>query len=203
MGTIEYGFSICPFGEMIVARTDNGICDLQFLDHNKLATIHELGQRWGVYTPTTQDNAMADTVQRVIFEGLDRPLTIDLRGTGFQIEVWKAVQQIPFGQTAGYQDIAERIGNARAVRAVATAIAQNPIAMLVPCHRVIHSDGTLSEYHWGKELKKQLLQWEAAQAPFRKKEWQIAVNSSTTALAKEMASEMLSADDIMTFDDDE
>lgn len=71
------------------------------------------------------------------------------------------MQNIPFGTTATYQQIAERIGKPKAVRAVATAIAQNPVAMLVPCHRVIHSDGTIGEYHWGRELKRQLIEWEA------------------------------------------
>ena len=67
---------------------------------------------------------------------------------------------MPFGHTATYLDIAKGIGEPKAVRAVATAIAQNPIAMLIPCHRIIHSDGTIGEYHWGKELKQQLIDWE-------------------------------------------
>ncbi|MBM6993085.1 MAG: methylated-DNA--[protein]-cysteine S-methyltransferase [Prevotella sp.] len=162
MTTIEYGFSESPFGEIIVARTVLGICDLQFLEHNKLETIHELAQRWGVYTPTTQSDQMAHNVERVIFEGLDRELTLDLRGTEFQKQVWHELQRIPFGQTASYQEIADRIGNPKGVRAVASAVAQNPIAMLIPCHRVIHSDGTTGEYHWGRDLKRRLIEWEAA-----------------------------------------
>lgn len=160
---IEYGFSECPFGDIIVARTCNGVCDLQFLDFNRLETIHELAKRWGKYTPTTQDDAMAHTVERVAFEHDDHPLRLDLRGTAFQIRVWQALRQIPFGQTRSYRQVAEAIGEPTAVRAVATAIAQNPIAVLVPCHRVIHSDGTLGEYHWGRDLKWRLLEWEKAQ----------------------------------------
>lgn len=194
MGTIEYGFTISPFGELIVAATDKGICDLQFLDHNKLETIHELGRRWGVYTPTTQDDAMADRVQRAIFHGLDKPLTVDLRGTDFQVAVWRAVVEVPFGQTASYQHIADRIGNPGAVRAVASAVAQNPIAMLVPCHRIIHSDGTPGEYHWGRELKQQLLRWEASADAEKVGQWQVAIHSSTTPLAKEMANDRLDID---------
>ena len=167
MTTIEYGFSDSPFGEIIVARSPLGICDLQFLEHNKLGTIHELAARWGVYTPTTQSDRMANNVERVIFEGLDRELTLDLRGTDFQKQVWHEVQRIPFGQTASYQDIANRMEKPSAVRAVASAVAQNPIAMLIPCHRVIHSDGTTGEYHWGRELKKKLIEWEAAEAAKR------------------------------------
>lgn len=157
---IEFGFAESPFGEIIVARTWNGVCDLQFLDYNRLETIHELAGRWGEYTPTTQSNTMAETVERTIFEGYDHPVRLDLRGTDFQLRVWRELRNIPFGSTATYQQVAERIGDPKAVRAVATAIAQNPVAMLVPCHRVIHSDGTLGEYHWGRDLKKMLLQWE-------------------------------------------
>ena len=157
---IIYGFAECKFGTIVVARNAKGICDLQFLGYNRMEVIHELATHWGVYTPTTQDDIMADTVKRVIFDGYDHPLDIDLHGTEFQLKVWKEVMKIPKGQTVSYQELAERIGEAKAVRAVATAVAQNPIAILVPCHRVIHKDGTLGEYHWGRELKKQLLDWE-------------------------------------------
>jgi O-6-methylguanine DNA methyltransferase len=168
MKKIEYGFSDSPFGEIIVARTWDGICDMQFLEHNRMETIHELARRWGVYTPTTQSNTMAETVARVIFEGYDHELRLDLRGTDFQVRVWQELLNIPFGQTASYLQVAERLGNAKAVRAVASAIAQNPIAMLIPCHRVVHSDGTTGEYHWGPELKRRLIDWEAAAAPLGK-----------------------------------
>lgn len=161
MTKIEYGFSDSPFGQIIVARTWEGICDVQFLDYNRMETISELGARWGVYTPTTQSDTMAHTVERVIFEGYHHPLQLDVKGSPLQLAVWHALQQIPFGTTASYQQVAEAIGKPKAVRAVATCIAQNPIAMLIPCHRVIHSDGTLSDYHWGRDLKARLIQWEA------------------------------------------
>ncbi len=157
---IEYGFAESPFGSIIVARTWDGVCDLQFLEHNRLETIHELATRWGQYTPTTQSNVMADTVERVAFEGLDHPIALDVKGTEFQLKVWAELRKIPFGTTVSYQEVAERIGEPKAVRAVATAIAQNPVAMLIPCHRVIHSDGTLGEYHWGRDLKRRLIEWE-------------------------------------------
>lgn len=159
---VEFGFAESPFGEIIVARTWDGVCDLQFLDFNRMETIRELATRWGMYTPTTQSDVMAQTVEKVAFEGLDHPLKFDVTGTEFQLKVWKELRNIPFGTTATYQQIAERIGQPKAVRAVATAIGQNPVAMLIPCHRVIHSDGTLGEYHWGRDLKKQILEWEAA-----------------------------------------
>lgn len=162
MTTIEYGFAESPFGTIIVARTWEGICDVQFLDYNRMETIRELGARWGVYTPTTQSDTMAQTVERVIFEGYHHPLRLDVKGSELQLDVWRALQQVPFGTTVSYQQIAEVIGRPKAVRAVATCIAQNPVAMLIPCYRVIHSDGTLGEYHWGCELKGRLIEWEKA-----------------------------------------
>lgn len=94
MGTITYGFSDTPFGEIIVAATKKGVCDLQFLEYNKLETIHDLGQRWGVYTPITLDNEMAEMVASVVFGGKRRKLTVDLRGTDFQIAVWLSLIHI-------------------------------------------------------------------------------------------------------------
>ena len=161
---IEFGFAESPFGSIIVARTWDGVCDLQFLEYNRLETIHELATRWGQYTPTTQSNVMANTVERVIFEGLNHPVNLDVKGTEFQLKVWAELRKIPFGTTVSYQEVAERIGEPKAVRAVATAIAQNPVAMLIPCHRVIHSDGTIGEYHWGRDLKRQLIEWEKSKA---------------------------------------
>ena len=157
---IVYGFAECKFGTIVVASTSKGVCDLQFLGYNKMEVIHELASHWGVYTPTTQDDMMADTVKRVIFDGYKHAIKIDLHGTDFQLKVWKELMNVQKGETISYQELAERIGEPKAVRAVASAVAQNPIAMLVPCHRIIHKDGTLGEYHWGRDLKKQLLDWE-------------------------------------------
>ena len=76
------------------------------------------------------------------------------------MKVWNELRKIPFGTTVSYQEVAQRIGEPKAVRAVASAIAENPVAMLIPCHRVIHADGTIGEYHWGRDLKKKLIAWE-------------------------------------------
>jgi AraC family transcriptional regulator, regulatory protein of adaptative response / methylated-DNA-[protein]-cysteine methyltransferase len=93
--------------------------------------------------------------------GLDLPL--DIRGTAFQQRVWQALRAIPPGTTASYSDIAERIGSPRSVRAVAQACGANPLAVAIPCHRVVRSDGALSGYRWGVERKRALLAREAAQ----------------------------------------
>lgn len=100
---VEFGFAESPFGSIIVARTWDGVCDLQFLDYNRLETIHELAMRWGEYTPTTQSDTMAQTVEQVIFEGLDHPVPLDVKGTEFQLKVWNELRKIPFGTTVSYQ----------------------------------------------------------------------------------------------------
>lgn len=167
MDTIVYGFADSPFGSIIVARNHEGVCDLQFLGFDRHRVIHELGTRWGIYTPTTQNDDMAQQVERLLFESalsLPNPISTAIplcpKGTAFQLQVWEALRDIPFGTTVTYQDIADRLGRPKAVRSVATAIGENPIAVLIPCHRVICKDGTLGGYHWGENIKQQLLDWE-------------------------------------------
>lgn len=163
--TITYGFSETPFGDIIAARTPQGLCDLQFLTHDRMGVIHELAQRWGQWTDTTQDDRVARRATDFFFRHEGAELKLDLRGTAFQLEVWRALLDIPFGQTTTYEAVASRIGRPQAIRSVATAIGHNPIALLVPCHRVIHKDGTPGEYRWGRELKKRLLEWERSLSP--------------------------------------
>ena len=91
---VEFGFAESPFGSIIVARTWDGVCDLQFLDYNRLETIHELAMRWGEYTPTTQSDTMAQTVEQVVFEGLDHPVPLDVKGTEFQLKVWNELVSV-------------------------------------------------------------------------------------------------------------
>lgn len=201
MGTITYGFSDTPFGEIIVAATKKGVCDLRFLEYNKLETIHDLGQRWGVYTPITLDNEMAEMVASVVFGGKRRKLTVDLRGTDFQIAVWKAVRAIPFGQTATYQDMARAAGNEKAARAAATAVAQNPVSLLIPCHRVVRGDGDTGDYRWGRDMKRKLLKWEAETVAAQPKNGMatdltqlIDIHSSNVPLVEELSQDMFKGD---------
>ena len=103
---------------------------------------------------------MACNIVQSMFEKQQSNISLDLCGTAFQLKVWKALQQIPFGKTISYSEVAHAIGQPTAIRAVASAIARNPIAVVIPCHRVVHSDGSTGQYHWGAKLKKRLIQWE-------------------------------------------
>ncbi|TNE62625.1 MAG: bifunctional DNA-binding transcriptional regulator/O6-methylguanine-DNA methyltransferase Ada [Alphaproteobacteria bacterium] len=165
--TIQHAIRTCSLGLMLVAATERGVCCLQFGDDEaalKAALVHEFpgavlasGDK---LFETWVDAALA------LVESGTQPedgLPLDIRGTAFQQKVWHALQQIPAGTTASYTDVATQIGAPRAVRAVAQACASNRIAVAIPCHRVVRSDGSLSGYRWGVERKKSLLDRESAE----------------------------------------
>lgn len=161
---IRYGVHPSPFGPCLLALTERGICGLQFLEdggtENALAELH---QRWPAAT-FIADSTDTRTLAAHIFDPQrTTPLHLQLQGTNFQVRVWEALLQIPAGQVASYDLVAEMMGEKTAVRAVASAVARNPIGYLIPCHRVIRKTGAFGQYHWGKTRKKAILAWEAAQ----------------------------------------
>ncbi len=160
---IRYGFHPSPFGECLVAVTDRGISNLAFVPQgNRSKIIRELKEQWNRAEVLEDPSASKPYADRIFnaTKSAD-PLTLYLKGTNFQIKVWQALLSIPHGAVTSYEDIARRIGNANAVRAVANAVAHNPVAYLIPCHRVIRKTGAVGEYRWGSARKKALLAWEA------------------------------------------
>lgn len=151
-------------GKFLVARSEKGICAI-LLGDNPQELIADLHKRFP--TAELHHNEQDFTVQlQMLVQLIDRPhqapqLPLDIRGTLFQQKVWQALQEIPAGETRSYRDIAQAIGSPAAVRAVAGACAANAIAIAIPCHRVVRTDGSLSGYRWGVERKKILLQREA------------------------------------------
>lgn len=161
---IRFAIGRCFLGALLVAQTERGICAILFGDNaEELET--DLRRRFPRATFEPADAVFSQTVAQVVAfietpaKGLNLPL--DIQGTVFQQQVWQALQNIPAGHTASYQEVAERIGSPRAVRAVAAACAANPLAVAVPCHRVLRNDGGLSGYRWGVERKQALLDREA------------------------------------------
>ena len=157
-GAIRFAIGKCSLGSLLVAQSDRGVCAILIGDDADALTRDLRGRFPEVVqgdVPVAKVAAFVDSRAR----GLDLPL--DLRGTAFQRRVWQALQKIPAGKTASYTDIADRIGSPAAVRAVAQACAANPIAVAIPCHRVVRSDGALSGYRWGVERKRALLEREA------------------------------------------
>jgi AraC family transcriptional regulator of adaptative response/methylated-DNA-[protein]-cysteine methyltransferase len=161
---IRFAVGECSLGSILVACSARGICAIM-IDDDPEALARELQDRFPKARLVGGDAQFEQWVAKVIGLveqprlGLDLPL--DVRGTAFQRRVWNALRRIPVGRTVSYSDIARRIGAPKSVRAVAQAVAANKLAVAIPCHRVIHSDGTLSGYRWGVERKRALLDREA------------------------------------------
>ena len=167
---ISAGFHDSPFGEALIATTERGVCGLSFHDGNRKAALRDLAARWPNATVEERPRVTAPVASRIFTaleirdpEGLV-PLGLLVRGTNFQVKVWRALLQIPVGSVATYEDIATAIGAPSAVRAVGTAIGRNPVAFLIPCHRVIRTTGALGGYRWGLPRKRAMLAWETGRA---------------------------------------
>ncbi|MCM5682837.1 bifunctional DNA-binding transcriptional regulator/O6-methylguanine-DNA methyltransferase Ada [Schlegelella sp. S2-27] len=164
--TIRFAIAQCSLGAILVAATEQGVCAITLGDDPE-ALLHDLQQRFSraqlVGAEPGFERLVAQVVGMVESPDTGQALPLDIRGTAFQQRVWQALRDIPAGSTASYAQIAERLGAPKAVRAVAAACAANPLAVAIPCHRVVRSDGGLSGYRWGVERKRVLLQREAAQ----------------------------------------
>jgi AraC family transcriptional regulator of adaptative response/methylated-DNA-[protein]-cysteine methyltransferase len=152
-----FGFSSTPFGECCIAFSNNGICALTFPE-NRPSALRDLENRFPQVN-FKHDDEKARRLTEHIFNS-KKNVVLNPIGTDFQLSVWHALQQIPVGTTLSYAQVAENIGRPKAVRAVGTAIGANPIAFLIPCHRVIRTDGGLGGFRWGLECKKKMLEWE-------------------------------------------
>jgi AraC family transcriptional regulator, regulatory protein of adaptative response / methylated-DNA-[protein]-cysteine methyltransferase len=161
--TIQYAMVASPLGRMLVAATPRGLCAVRF-GENAAEMERALREEFRAAEIHRDDAALQPYLQPLLASlrgertSIDVPL--DVRATAFQRKVWDALRQIPSGQTRSYTEVARAIGDAKAVRAVARACASNPVALAVPCHRVVRSDGQLAGYRWGIERKKKLLEQE-------------------------------------------
>ena len=163
--TIRYGIHPTPFGKCLIATTERGICNLGFVESSEGKTIDELVANWK-HAKMTEDYPSTASLITRIFSDIesDFPLKLHLRGTNFQIKVWEALLTIPSGALTTYERIAAQIGKPAALRAVGTAVGHNPIAYLIPCHRVIRKTGEYGKYRYGPARKKVILAHEFAQA---------------------------------------
>lgn len=163
---ISYGFSDSPFGEAFLAQTERGILALSFVDgQNREGVLDSLKVEWP-FASIKKDPATAKQLMQQLFDGEEEPkdkLLLLVKGTNFQVKVWQALLSIPTGAVCSYQALANDIGRPKSVRAVANAVAANPVAWLIPCHRVLRSNGELSGYRWGAERKRLMLAREWAE----------------------------------------
>jgi AraC family transcriptional regulator of adaptative response/methylated-DNA-[protein]-cysteine methyltransferase len=158
--TINYGWHDSPFGKMLIMATTRGICGLAFADDcGPDAAMADMTSRWP-NAKFTENPAITAPLAAAI-AGNGEPANIHMIGAPFQIKVWEALMQIPSGTVTTYSEIANHIGNPRAVRAVGTAVGKNPVSWLIPCHRALRKSGGLGGYHWGLPVKRAMLMREA------------------------------------------
>ena len=156
---ITYGYGLTPFGQALIAFTKRGVSYLGFVDNNKNAVFERFKEIWEKAILIKNDKKAQDYLDNIFIE--KKKFDLYVKGTNFQINIWKALLNIPNGTITTYQDIANSINKPKAVRAVATAIGSNHIGYLVPCHRVLAKSGAMSGYRWGIERKKILIAYEA------------------------------------------
>ena len=163
--SIRFAVGECSLGAVVVAASSEGICAI-VLGDDAAAAVSDLRERFPDAQPIGDRQGFEPVMAKVVgfieapVRGLDLPL--DPRGTAFQRRVWKALCEIPVGSTATYSDIARQLGAPKEAYLVGEACAANPIAVAIPCHRVVRKDGTLAGYRWGIKRKRALLQREAA-----------------------------------------
>lgn len=155
-----YSIVACDLGYLLVATTDKGICAVKFGDR-KQNLIKTLTEEFNEATMIRNDSNLQDWIESILNliagKKAHHDLPLDIRGTSFQQQVWQELQKIPWGETRTYGEIANNIGKPKATRAIGNACGANPVALIIPCHRVIRSDGSLGGYRWGIECKQKLL----------------------------------------------
>jgi len=163
--TLAYGFHPSPFGDALVVATERGLAGLAFADPNeKMGALDDMRRRWPRAQFREDPVRTAPLARRIFDQQLwqkDRPLRIVMIGTDFEVRVWETLLKVPMGRATTYSDIATKICTPKAARAVGAAVGKNPIAFVVPCHRVIGKSGNLTGYHWGLTRKRAMLGWEA------------------------------------------
>jgi AraC family transcriptional regulator, regulatory protein of adaptative response / methylated-DNA-[protein]-cysteine methyltransferase len=160
--SIRYGFHQSPFGKYILAvTTEQRICALEFSDREE-QTVKALKKKW-CESNMIPDKSFTEPVARRLFSSnMTTPLNLLVIGTSFQLKVWEALLKIPFGSLVSYQAVSEHVNNPRGLQATGGAIGKNPVAYLIPCHRVVRKTGEINGYRWGLERKSALIGWEAA-----------------------------------------
>jgi AraC family transcriptional regulator of adaptative response/methylated-DNA-[protein]-cysteine methyltransferase len=165
--TIRFGFHPSPFGRALVMATERGLAGLAFADAGEEASaLADMKRRWPRANFVADDARTAPIAMRIFDPSQwqqDRPLRVVLIGTDWEVRVWEALLKIPMGSVATYSGIAGKVCTPAAARAVGAAIGKNPVAFVVPCHRVIGKAGALTGYHWGITRKHAMLGWEAGQ----------------------------------------
>jgi AraC family transcriptional regulator of adaptative response/methylated-DNA-[protein]-cysteine methyltransferase len=160
--TINYSYTESPFGSILTAATSKGICHMAFSDEKKTSFI-ELKEKFPNAKFIKNTDPLQANAVSIFHQDWNKPnkIKLHLKGTDFQLKVWNTLLKIPMGSLTTYGTIAEQINNPNASRAVGSAVGENPVAFLIPCHRVIKSTGVIGQYHWGNTRKTAMIGWEA------------------------------------------
>ena len=157
---ISYEYKNSPFGKALIMNSKYGICGLAFCDQvNEEIALADMMSRWPSATYSVE-NIFSDLEFKSVLEQTTK-INLCLIGSPLQVQVWNALLKIPAGKVTNYKTLAKHIGKPKAVRAVATAIGRNPLCWLIPCHRVLRTNGELGGYHWGLKVKKAMLRFES------------------------------------------
>ena len=163
--TIDYAVHDTPFGKAFIATTARGVCNFAFLENGEIDEhVADLQKKWP-HAILHENRRSTLAVAQAMFgerKELSRPISLHVSGTNFQINVWKALLRIPPATVVSYSQVATAIGHPNSARAVGLAVGNNPVAFLIPCHRVIQQSGGLGGYHWGKTRKQAIHAWESA-----------------------------------------
>lgn len=161
---IAYQFAESVFGEILVGSTDKGVCFVGFTNNDREETLRDLKRRFLTSLVEEKEIEWQNEVIRQMNHPEEQlPVHLHLKGTDFQLSIWKKLLQVPLGGLTTYAQLG---GNSKIARAAGTAVGRNPVCYILPCHRVVHGDGSFDGYFWGTDLKKRLLTWEAAEAAF-------------------------------------
>lgn len=166
--TLRYGFHPSPFGMAVVIASERGLAGLAFADEGEeMPALADMQRRWPLATYIESFAGTAPFAKRIFDSSQwreDQPLRVVLIGTDFEVRVWETLLKIPMGRATTYSDVACKISNPKASRAVGAAVGRNPLSFVVPCHRVLGKSGALTGYHWGITRKRAMLGWESGQA---------------------------------------
>jgi len=161
--TINWGWFESAFGPVLIMGTDRGICGMAFAaDTGTEQTMQDMRSRWPAAVFVEAPERLRTWAEAAL--AMSGETTLHMIGAPFQLKVWEALLRIPSGHVTTYGEIAEAIGNPKAVRAVGTAVGRNPVSWLIPCHRALRKSGALGGYHWGLPVKRAMLAWESARA---------------------------------------
>jgi len=161
--TIHYGFHAGPFGKYILAVTpEQRICALEFINDEKEA-LESLRQHWNESKLEHNPGITSPLAEGLFSAHPASKLKLFVKGTSFQLKVWEALLKIPLGELVSYQVVSQHVGNPRGLQATGSAVGKNPVAFLIPCHRVVRKTGEINGYRWGLDRKSAIIAWEAAQ----------------------------------------